>query len=139
MIDLRHGRRPARLRFAVGFDELARPQQAGIHGEGLDHHVGNRAHDFLLIGQLLHVLLRSRAGHQHRQLLGVGDEFAARRPGRLPVRRVDGPAITSSIVFLMAGSSASCPLMARFSNHPVMMRRLISLVPSKMRLTRESR
>ena len=51
----------------------------------------------------------------------------------------DGPAITSSITFLMAGSSASCPLMARFSSHPVMMRRLISLVPSKMRLTRESR
>ena len=39
----------------------------------------------------------------------------------------------------MAASSGNCPAMARFISHPVMIRRLISLVPSKMRLMRESR
>ena len=50
-----------------------------------------------------------------------------------------GPERTSSISRLIAASNGTCPAMARFMSHPVMMRRLISLVPSKMRLILESR
>jgi hypothetical protein len=51
----------------------------------------------------------------------------------------DGGDMTSSISLLMAGSSGSWPDIARFIRNPVMMSRLISLVPSKIRLMRESR
>ncbi len=50
-----------------------------------------------------------------------------------------GPAITSSISALIAGSSASLPDTADFRIQPLMISRLISFVPSKMRLMRESR
>ena len=40
---------------------------------------------------------------------------------------------------LIAASSGNWPAIARFISQPVMIRRLISLVPSKMRLMRESR
>ena len=46
---------------------------------------------------------------------------------------------TSSIKPCAAGSSASLPVMARFISMPGMSMRLISFVPSKMRLMRESR
>jgi hypothetical protein len=40
---------------------------------------------------------------------------------------------------LIAGISGNWPLIARFSRNPVMISRLISFVPSKMRLMRASR
>src|ERR1039458_4784117 len=46
-----------------------------------------------------------------------------------------GPAITSSISFLIAASSGNWPATARFISQPVMINRLISLVPSKIRST----
>ena len=52
---------------------------------------------------------------------------------------IDGPESTSSISFLMAGMSGNWPVMARFNRNPVMISRLISFVPSKMRLMRASR
>ena len=39
----------------------------------------------------------------------------------------------------LPGVSGNCPDIARYSRKPVITSRLISLVPSKMRLTRESR
>ena len=47
--------------------------------------------------------------------------------------------MTSSISRLIACMSGNWPAIARLMRNPVMMRRLISLVPSKMRLMRESR
>ena len=50
-----------------------------------------------------------------------------------------GPAITSSISVFIAGTSASLPEIADLIIQPLIISRLISLVPSKIRLMRESR
>ena len=65
----------------------------------------------------------------------------SRRERLLVVRPASklGGSITSSMTRLMAAISGSLPLIARFIIHPVMIRRLISFVPSKMRLMRASR
>jgi len=51
----------------------------------------------------------------------------------------EGASTASSITFLIAAIKGNWPRCARFISHPVTMRRLISLVPSKMRLMRASR
>ena len=59
---------------------------------------------------------------------------------RPPPPSNEGGCITSSITLLDGRpAAAACPLMARFISQPVMISRLISLVPSKMRLMRASR
>ena len=63
---------------------------------------------------------------------------ASNSPASPPASK-EGGCITSSISFLIAPSNGSCPLIARFISQPVMIMRLISLVPSKMRLMRASR
>ena len=85
---------------------LLRAQHSRLHGIGLDHHVGDRAHDFLLVRICLHVFLRGRAGDEQAQLLGIVPPACVLPPACLPVLRPTlGPAITSSISFLMAGIS----------------------------------
>ncbi len=63
---------------------------------------------------------------------------AARTPSSPAVAESDGLMI-SSCSALAAGMRASSPLSAFFISMPGMRSRLISLVPSKIRLTRASR
>ena len=120
--------------------EFLRAQNRRFHHQNFDEDIGQRAHDLLLILQVRRIFLAGRAGAEQAQLFRAGQQrfLGSQRAGSFLARR-EGPAITSSITLPMAGSSGNRPCIARFSRNPVMMSRLISLVPSKMRLMRESR
>ena len=100
-----------------------------------------QAQDLLLLLQLLPELLHGQAQAHQRGLLGAGQH--ARLGGQealFDARGLAGDVIssTSAIAFWKIGSSCG-DFIARRISRPGTSRRLISLVPSKMRLTRASR
>ena len=56
--------------------DLLRAQHGRFHGVGFDRHVGDGAHDFLLVLDRLHVFLRGCAGGEQAELLGLRHQFA---------------------------------------------------------------
>ena len=126
------------LRFSIPQGQFLRPQHGRLHGVAFDRHVRDRAHDLLLILNRLHVSLRGNAGSKQADLFSGRDYLRSGARGPSSVSS-EVPDKTSSMSFLIADISGSWPLMARFSRKPVISRRLISFVPSKMRLTRTSR
>ena len=74
-VDARHGDGDGGGFAALTCRHLFGAQDGGLHGEDLDDHVGDGAHDLLLVGDLLHVLLRGGAGGEEGELLRVGEEI----------------------------------------------------------------
>ena len=96
---------------------------------------------FLLVGELLAVGLHREAEHHQRDLLERRDGAPLvgerRRRRRRPATAAPS---SSSCSALAAGMSGKLALHARgATSMPGISSRLISLVPSKMRLTRASR
>ena len=110
-------------------------QEGRFHGEDFDDHVGEGAHDLLLVGdRCMYFCVAAPAAKSVSFLAAASSCIGGERV--FGSRLLGGRTMTSSISFLMAGISGSLPDIARFISQPVMMRRLISLVPSKMRLMR---
>src|SRR5215472_1303992 len=61
---------------ALTLGNLLGAHDGGLHGVGLDHHVGDGAHHFLLILNRLHVFLSGRSGDEQTELLGLRDQPA---------------------------------------------------------------
>ena len=101
--------------------------------------IRNRAHHFLLVRKVQRVFRRGRAGSTQAELLGLCQHsmLARQGPSRSPVVREEE--ITSSISCLLAAMRGKPPFIARFISHAVIIRRLISLVASKIGLLRASR
>ncbi len=54
--------------------DLLGAEEGGFHGEDFGDHVGECGHDLLLVGDLVHVLLRGGTGGEERELLGLREE-----------------------------------------------------------------
>ena len=67
-------RRGYRMPLPLPASHLFCAQDGRLHGEDLDDHVGDGAHDLLLVGELGHVLLRGGAGGEEGQLLGLSEQ-----------------------------------------------------------------
>ena len=75
-IDTRHRQRQRRRLLTFLFDHLLRAQHGRLHGVDLDRHIGDCAHDFLLILNRLHIFLCGRAGDEQAELLRLRHQLA---------------------------------------------------------------
>src|SRR5580704_3037237 len=121
-IDTSHGNGKGSGAFALVFRDLLCTQHSGFHSVSLDDYVCVAA-----------------PATNKPSFLADDTSLRSSASGPSSSSPTEGPDKTSSINFLIAGMRANWPDMARFSRKPVMMSRLISLVPSKMRLMRASR
>ena len=127
-------------RGAGSLARLERPQQGAFRQVNVNHHVTQAGKEFLLLDELLPVLLVGHAGDEENELLGVCQQRLSDEEWSAPgLSSSGGRSSSSRVTLVIAATSGKRPRCARRRRRPGMSRRLISLVPSKMRLMRESR